>query len=669
MKRRAETPIPWAVAGAAFAMTLCWALGSRFVPPVPANPDLWSFVVQSHTGATGSPQTSTSAEVQNGAMTLHHVGTRGSAIMRPANSAPLGRVDISLREGTRPAQLVFRGENGSDSVIFRCRYDAWAGRSGFSPAKAPGVWTLVYDNGMWYLDESGERTPLGRASPGSLELTSLDGDVDIEAIRLTAVTGATLVDENYRTGGLGGLALAATAIGGAMGGLLAVNVSPIWLRGILLGLPALAALLPTSSISQLTERFYLTQTSPTLIRFGCLVVATLPLVLFTVLGSGVLKVDRQSSPKSWMKCLFPGMLCLGTGLTAWIGVVYAMLVIAANAKGMPARRAKRAADAFFLLFLALPFSLELAVRSTYLEEAWDAARLAGESAETVDWRDPEPFWQGDCGPSTDVNRKTISFMGGSSSGGAYQFSSEPQAFYPAQTHQTLCEGLDANGLDGNVSLRTLNFGHGGRDSFTVSRSVATVLKHRPADLVVFYGGCNDLLTSTNALTRKQREEKAAAGGATLGFFARWAGYSRLITGFSLPFHTTDSPGGVLAAEVPLADAEENLLRLAEATQAAGTKLLLMTEMVSGGDRGLMASYDEMQARVAGRFDHVSYFHVSAALAPYESESLLIDRNHFNARGAKRLAQVLSPVVAAILELPWAASGAPILPSAPETSPE
>lgn len=662
MKRRGTTPIPWAVAGAISAMALCWTFGNRFVAPEPANPKLWSFVVPNHSGTKGSAQESTSAQVQSGAMTLHHIGSRGSDIMRPANSAALGRVDITLREGTERLQLVFRGENGSDSVIFRFDHDAWAvtGRAGYTPHKSPGEWNLIYDNGTWYLDELGRRTALGRASPGSFELTTIDGDVDIESVRLTDLTGATIVDENYRTGGLGGPALAGSGIGGAMAGLLAAKIMPIWLRTILLGLPALAAVLPTSWIGGLTERFYLTQTSPTQIRFATLVVATLPLILTAVVASGILKADRQSSPKSWMKRLFPGLLLLGTGYTAWIGVAYAMLVIAANAKGMPSRRAKQASDAFFVLCLAFPLTLEWAVRSTYLEEAWDAARLAGESAETVDWRDPMPFWQGDCGPSTVASRKTITFMGGSSSGGAYQFSNEPQAFFPAQTHQRLCDSLDAS-----ASLRTLNFGHGGRDSFTVSRSIATVLKRRPADLVVFYGGCNDILTSTNALTRKQREEKALAGGAAVGFFARSVGYSRLITGFSLPFHSTEAPGGELAPEVPLADAEENLVRLAEATKAAGAKLLLMTELVSGGDRGMMATYDHMQAKVADRFDHVSHFNVSNALAPYESENLLIDRNHFNVNGAKRFAEVLSPVVAGILGL----SGGVELPASVPVEPE
>lgn len=655
MKRRAATPIPWAIAGAFFATILCWSFGNRFVPPLAVNPNSWSFVVPNHAGATGGAQESVSAQIQSGVMTIRHFGTRGSDIMRPTNGAALGKVDIALREGTPRLQMVFRGENGSDSVIFRFQYDAWAvsGRAGYTAHKTPGEWNLVYDNGMWYLDESGERTPVGRASPGSFELTTIDGDVDIESVRLTDLTGTTIVDENYRTGGLGGESLAGAAVAGGIAGFLASMISPAWLGAVLVALPALAALLPNALITAIIARFYLTETSATELRMALLGLTALPLLLSALVRSGVLKVDRSSTPKAWIKRLFPGILCLANAVTAWVGVAYFMLVIAANAKGMPARRARRASDAFLVLFFAFPFTLELLVRKTYLEEAWDAARLAGESAETVDWRDPMPFWQGDCGPTAGVPRKTITFMGGSSSGGAYQFSNEPQAFYPAQTHQRLCEGLDPS-----LALRSLNFGHGGRDSFTVSRSIATVLESRPADLVIFYGGCNDILTSTNALTRKQREERAAAGGVTAGFFARWTGYSRLITGLSLPFHSTEAPDGKLAPEVPLADAEENLVRIAEAAAAAGARVLLMTEMVSGGDRGLMAEYEKMQASVADRFDHVTHFNVSAALAPYEKENLLLDRNHFNMKGAKRLAEVIAPVVAQLLELPGTPPAAP-----------
>ena len=646
MKRRSPA-IEWAIGGAILSLGLCWSYGNRLIAPVPADPTVWAFVINNRV-IDGSGEVEPGTLVQSGAMTIRHFSSRGSDIVSPVDSTPLGEVDIALRTGTHRLQGVFRGESGSESILLRLADNGWAvtGRAGSGPKKSSGPWKMVYDKGSWYLDEDGARIHLGQMPPGSVEMTAIDGDVDIESIRLLGATGAPVVDQDYRTVGMDTETLIGAGIIGGSAGMFASVIAPTWLGVGALLLPAWGLLAPQDWLSAMTERMYLADTTPTQLRLILLLSCLLPLIIGAVLGSGVLRVARPNVQREWVKRAVPGLIFLGSWLSAWLGVVYFMLLIASNAAGMPPRRARKAADAFLVLFIALPICLEMLVRSTYLEDAWDSARLAGQSSETADWRDSTPFWQGECGAQSASYQRAVSFMGGSSTGGAYQFFNEPQAFYPAQTQNTMC------GLVGpDVDIKALNFGHGGRDSFTVARSVANILVKHPSDVVVFYGGCNDLLQSTNSLTRKEREEAELRAGAGVSAVAEFIGRSRLITGLSLPLHRVEHSAGYYAPEVPLPDAEENLMRLATVAKDAGAKVLLLTEYVSGGNRPLMGTYDAMEEQVASRFDHVKHVNITDLLSPYDQEELLIDRNHFTRKGAERMAQVLAPVLLGMMGVP------------------
>ena len=237
------------------------------------------------------------------------------------------------------------------------------------------------------------------------------------------------------------------------------------------------------------------------------------------------------------------VFCLGWGAGLLGAIGWRMLTIVSAAGDGLLRKAPRpTTDLLFVMALLTPVSLELAVRSSYLEEGWDLARLSGDLAPSVGWQDPAPFWTGDCGNRAATADRTfrILWMGGSSTGGAYQFRDQPTAFYPAQTHQRLCDQLPPD-----ARLVSENYGDGGRDTFTISRSIADIANRAPFSLVVVYTGVNDLLTMSGTKTRAQREAIQAERDATTSTLARVSAQSRLLTGIGLflrPLHDTEGAG-------------------------------------------------------------------------------------------------------------------------------
>lgn len=196
-------------------------------------------------------------------------------------------------------------------------------------------------------------------------------------------------------------------------------------------------------------------------------------------------------------------------------------------------------------------------------------------------------------------------------------------------------------------MRSLNNGNGGRDSFTVSRSIDTLIAaHRPA-VVVAYLGVNDLLTAEHTQTRAQREA-ARAGHEGASALARIATRSRLFTGISLGLRPARDASAPVVPDVPIADAEVNLRRIAAAVTASGGELLLLPEHSEPQTAVHLRPYAALEARLAEELDGVEYLDVGAALAPYTSENLLADRNHLSIHGSERLAEVLDPVVTRML---------------------
>ncbi|MFZ5475913.1 MAG: GDSL-type esterase/lipase family protein, partial [Myxococcota bacterium] len=340
------------------------------------------------------------------------------------------------------------------------------------------------------------------------------------------------------------------------------------------------------------------------------------------------------------------LAALGWKGGAWLAVGWRAVVLAASARTLLDRAPRAAADLLSVLLLTAPVSCEMAARATYLKKAWDAERLVADSAPATGWRDPEPFWSGTCGPPAARESHGVLFAGGSSTGGAYQFVDEPEAFFPTQAHERLCAALP------EVAFTATNFGGGGRDTFTISRTIERLMERAGnPDVVVLYTGVNDLAGTTNPKTRKQREADEAARGEAVAGAVSLATRSRVLTGLSLWSRSRGEARAASVPEVPLPDAEENLRRVAAATAARGAQLLLVTEFATVQADPTLLPYARMEARLAEELDGVEYFDVRAALAGVPETELLIDQNHLTREGAARVGAELATVIARMLGYP------------------
>ncbi|MFZ5481678.1 MAG: hypothetical protein ACOZNI_33250, partial [Myxococcota bacterium] len=330
-----------------------------------------------------------------------------------------------------------------------------------------------------------------------------------------------------------------------------------------------------------------------------------------------------------------------------------VLVLAASARALLDRAPRAAADLLSVLMLAGPASCELAVRATYLDTGWDAARLSGEVTPTTGWRDPTPFWSGRCGEADTEDRHVVVYAGGSSTGGAYQFRGDPDAFFPARVHERMCTQLPAG-----QRLASVNFADSGRDTYTISRTIDLILERgRNPDVLVLYTGVNDLIGTNNTKTRKQREAAELARGETMKGAAGLAMRSRLLTGMSLWTRPQEADVAQVP-EVPLADAEENLRLIAAAAEAKSVKVLLLTEYTNQAHAASMEPYAAMEKRLADELPNVEWFDVRAALTGIPEPDLLLDMNHLTKGGSDKLAEVILPSIAGLLGLPTAQTAGP-----------
>ncbi|MES2640528.1 MAG: SGNH/GDSL hydrolase family protein [Myxococcota bacterium] len=670
-----------AVAGALLGGWLGLHHGAAFVVPDPLDPTRWSVLVPGLDENVVS-QRGRGTQVVGGAIVLTpHVFHRSDVVL-PRDARPIAALSVELAPDS--GQLDVRLRSPGKIVEVQIRPDAWR--------SVPGAWT-PHDGPVDVRIADGEAriggVRAGLSGPASVELVAARERVRIRGVTLVDEAGEAFLVEDPGAAWegrapvgwgviLGALAGAGLAAAGGMGGLL------------VLAFPVAVALTPPGTWLALVERLYLVRTTPWALAQVVLAVAFVPMLVRLLARSGLAvpaERDHERDPRvlfAWvgvaaLAAAFAGRVAGGPGwmfAPIGLGLLLAPLAFARAARvdamgvlvrdvpaalavgmfgwgvgllgvaawrmgllvagaGVLLRRAPRvAADAVFLLALALVPAAELAARSTWLDTAWDAARLDGDQS----WTSPAPFWDGECGPAP---RATVTFAGGSSTGGAYQFHDDPAAFYPSRVHARLC----AEGR----GIRTTNHGYGGRDSFTVSRSLPTILAaHRPA-VVVAYLGVNDLLTQESPLTRAQREAIEAGRSAATRGLAAIGARSRLLTGVALLARPPLDPDAAVVSDVPLADAEANLRRMAAGTLAAGTWLVLLPEYTDPETRGRVSAYANMEARLAAELPGIVFLDTFAALAPFVPEGLLVDRNHLSRTGSERLGEVLAPILVGLLD--------------------
>ncbi len=570
---------------------------------------------------------------------------------------------------------------------------------------------LANENGTWWAESGGTRKVVAQSEPGGFELTAETGIGRIEAISAWDARGQAIITTEFDENGLPPGLSRTLALFGALAGALAWSgfgrgevVSSLF-RLLVPGAWAFFLVSrPTEVWTSLIERFALVHLSPEQLRLGLLPLGLLSLVpgwlgrqhgVIPVEGMSIAQKLQYPGGSSW-RTLAVGLLAAGL-LAAWTSrlqpttfLFHALLsslflggpLYFARASGWNLRSviqrdlpalslapffgwgpallvggfwrlclgaawaptllvsAPRAGTSWVLWSLALlPLGLELSLRESRLDRAWSAEYLAetpvGPGTDSP-WL--LPFWKSACG----VLPRTIWWLGGSSTGGAYQLSAQPEAFAAGQVQGQLCsEGIEVS---------TINYGGGGRDTWTFSRGIDTLLGRGRPDLVVVYVGVNDVLSEGQTLTRKERElagsERGAFGQGLLAFATR----SRLFTGISLGIRKIPVEGEGAKVAVPVADAAENFARLAAAL-GPEVPVLLVPEIVKHRLINQLKPYREMQAKFAAQNPNWRYLDPTLGQPGDQVDAMLVDSNHLSVQGHHWLAEQLLPELRPILSKP------------------
>ena len=189
----------------------------------------------------------------------------------------------------------------------------------------------------------------------------------------------------------------------------------------------------------------------------------------------------------------------------------------------------------------------------------------------------------------------------------------------------------------DVRLTTHNFGDGDRNTFIISRTIDDHLND--ADILVLYVGVNDVFTTQNTSTRKEREARADRVLSRFSWLPQGFRDSRLAIGLSLWFRAIPDLDQAQVADVPLPDARENHQTIINAAKEKGIKVLLMTEYVRTAERNRLVAYAEMQRAMTG--NAVRWIDVREAFADMSDKDALIDSNHLSRRGNAHLGEFLA----------------------------
>jgi lysophospholipase L1-like esterase len=655
-----------------------WIVG-RLSTPQALDPKVWTVIVPGLEERMADSNQTDGTGLVDGTLTLakRSFGRRDMVI--PKDTTPIGAVTVGLAPWSTALALSVQLPSGQILQPVFLEPGGWRSPSApeLHPTDGP-VRVELRDGSAWI---AGKR--IASAAPGLVEFSTRAGQAGkggaaIRTLVLEDTAGQVLLSEDFRSsrpslgarvavaiGAAGVGAMAATLIAAApLGGTLAV--------GLLLLAPLVVMLVPFSGWRQLCMQLYLAHTPAEVVRRLALGAALVPLSAAALLTSRVLVPGRRTLALPdraivglvlasaalasrdltlpWLLAAIPGaallampwwtarragqpvglivardlpalsLVALGTWSTGLLpALIWRLICLTADAHWFNRRSPRAGADAFLLTVLALPFGVEIALRGTDLPATWSRAYTDAVATDAVF----HPFWQDDC---DGAGSRAVYYFGGSSLGGAYQFRGQPESFFAARTHESLCARNPGQGIT------TLNFGLGGRDSWDIAHAVERLYADRPPAVTVLYLGINDIFTTDHPLTRKQRAAQSSAGRAssiaTVNALALLVGPSTL----------DDEP----VAAVPLPDAEENLRTIARHTLEAGGKLVLVPEYTKTAVAGVMRPYVEMEQRLADTLEGVSYFDLYAALADRPQDRMLADRNHLTHAGSKRVAEVLAP---------------------------
>ena len=673
------------VAGAFGGRLVGHGFGERFSLPFPPNPTQWQVIsagLQEGVGRAGAGRITHVAE--GGLNIATHEFFRPD-VVSPLFSGDAHRVVIELAEDSGVLWVQMGAPPGQFVTL---RPGAMmAGRVGLQGADVGGArrFELREKDGNLLLTGGGKEISAGPFVPGRVELSAQQSPAKISRIQIANGRDEWVFDADFRGTRTPAHTLDhATQIGALIGLCLASVLIPFsWPAmgfGLIFLTPIIFALMqPRGVWLSGVERLYLSEIPPSQWARFILMVSILPLGLAAfgghlkrlaqkqwrfgfwfwlagaVMAVGIGVTAAEPAMISLVVLIFFGLSALFFGdrkaLAGWwwadglfwltipvIGLDYGAalsmawrLISVATTAGMWAKLSARSAvTMMFISLFVLPVGLEAALLASPAGGAWVMSRLNGERPNEKGWESPVAGWSGSCGAGDQA--VTVVVAGGSSVGGAYQFADEPEAFFSAVAHHDLCEQLP----DG-LALKTLNFGDGDRNTFTISRTIASHLNE--ADVLVLYVGVNDIFTTQNSKTRKQRETLQLERSETSKTILSWFSNARLAVGASLWFRGQATEMAVQVADVPINDARENHALIVNAARKAGVTVILMTEYVDRSQRERLSRYARMQKEFLA--PDVQFVDVRGAFEGIEDAKSLIDRNHLSRSGNKRLGLVLA----------------------------
>ena len=663
-------------------------LGETFSLPTQPDPNRWRIISAGLVEGIGKTGVGRITHIANGALNLAtHVFIRPDMAV-PQFNGEANSVWIELAPDSGPlwAQI---GPPPGRFVRFK--------PGGVSTGSIGEAWQEVGEASLFHLKieqnqlwvQAGEfNFPVGSAKPGPVELTSIDKWARIVSLKIEDKDGQTLFEDDFRGSRVNRQTLNGATIIGSVMGLSVAMLSLAYGRTRLLMCLALMSPVVLSLMStrsdwlQAVERLYLDKVPPSSLATLVLLFSLIPLLFAAVMDvvrGAAWRLKALSHGRLVWVFLF-GLTLLGLGADSFLSTLVLLmyglsgLVFGWNRApshwwwidgfgwvwvwvvgvesgpfvlsmwrlisvgGLASLWIKE--DPFRAVLLLLfgmtmvPIGAEEWVRNTAAGRAWQMGRLTGERPNEKGWENPASNWTGTCESSQVTDTVDIVVAGGSSVGGAYQFGGEPEAFFTAIAHHILCADLP----DG-MRLRTHNFGDGDRNTFTISRTIDEHLSD--ADILVLYVGANDVFTTQNTLTRKQREQEQVARSERLKGVMAWAFESRLMVAASLLLRSTNHQGEAeLVADVPLDDARENHENIIAAARKQGVRVLLLTEYVQESHRNQLFDYANMQAGLRVE-DGVDWYDVRHAFRGVPDSEALADRNHLSRFGNVRLGEAIA----------------------------
>ena len=317
--------------------------------------------------------------------------------------------------------------------------------------------------------------------------------------------------------------------------------------------------------------------------------------------------------------LFP--IVLGIELGMLMGILWRMVILMSNITQLRKWNSTVLADTFFVCLLLVPIQSELFLRSTYINTVWSPEGLQVQYRSEDTQTSLPMTWKGICGTPPTTKDFTIVVSGGSSTGGAYQFKDEPEAFFSTQIHKELCSHVPSN-----TKLALYNHGSADLNTHLITKRFFTITNNQP-DIVILYIGVNDVLTQRYPQTIRQRESSGSKTSSIPFLFS-----SRLLTGLSIPLQSQqDASNKALVSEVPPEDAKQNLKELRENLPDT-THLIVIPEIIVSHLRNELKNYDRMLQEFASENATNTHYFVPNSKSIQEQDALLADRNHLNRQG-------------------------------------